>query len=270
MMSPDRASEHHNAENAEGRTTGGSGGHQVLAAAFPEIGAGGFTSRDGTIEFLSRVQALLQPSMQVLEFGAGRGAGLQDDAVAFRRALRNLQGKVARVVACDIDEAVLEHPAADETLVIQPAAPLPLPDAAFDLILADFVFEHIQDAALVSGELTRVLKPGGWLCARTPNKYGPVSLVTRLIDNSRHSRLLRWAQPERKEIDVFPTAFRLNSLRDLRRWFPAERFEHFTYRYEPEPGYFFNNPVMLRLMLFLSWLLPPVMKTNLFVFLRQR
>ncbi|MEA1049017.1 methyltransferase domain-containing protein [Lamprobacter modestohalophilus] len=269
-MSQDETPGHRNATKAKGRTSEGIGGHQVLAAAFPEIGAGGFTSRDGTIEFLSRVHSLLQPPMQVLEFGAGRGAGLQDDAVAFRRELRNLHGKVARVVACDVDEAVLEHPAADETRVIQPDAPLSFPDAAFDLILADFVFEHIQDAALVSGELARVLKPGGWLCARTPNKYGPVSLVTRLIDNSRHSRLLRWAQPERKEIDVFPTTFRLNSLRDLRRWFPSERFEHFTYRYEPEPGYFFNNRVVLRLMLFLSWLLPPVMKTNLFVFLRKQ
>jgi len=243
---------------------------QALATVFPEIGSGGFTSRDGTVEFFSRVQSLLLAHMQVLEFGAGRGAGLLDDPVPFRRELRNLQSKVARVVACDVDDAVLEHPGADETVVIQPDAPLPFGDAAFDLVVSDFVFEHIQDQALVSAELQRVLKPAGWLCARTPNKYGPVSLVTRLIHNSRHSQVLRWAQPERKDIDVFPTVFQLNSLRDLRRWFPTDRFEHFTYRYEPEPGYFFNNPMVLRLMLFLSWVLPPVMKTNLFVFMRKR
>lgn len=120
--------------------------------------------------------------------------------------------------------------------------------------------------ALVSAELARLLKPGGWLCARTPNKHCRVSLVTRLIDSSRHSRMLRWAEPERKEIDVFPTAFRLNSVRSLHCWFPAERCEHFSYRYEPEPGYFFNS----RVVLFLNWLLPPAMKTNLFVFLRKR
>ena len=266
-MSPN---EDRHADRPERRTRTGRGGRQALAAPFPEIGAGGFTSRDGTVEFLSRVHALLQPHMQVLEFGAGRGAGLQDDAVSFRRRLRNLRGKVARVVACDVDEAVLTHPGADETVVIQPDAPLPFADAAFDLVVSDFVFEHIQDPALVSAELARVLKPGGWLCARTPNRYGPVSLVTRLIDNSRHSRVLRWAQPERKEIDVFPTAFRLNSLRALRRWLPTERFEHYTYHYEPEPGYYFNSRLMLRLLLFLGWLLPPVMKTNLFVFLRKR
>ena len=97
-----------------------------------------------------------------------------------------------------------------------------------------------------------------------------VSLVTRLIDNSRHSEILRRVQPDRHEVDVFPTAFKLNSKRELRQWFPAEAFDDFTYRYEPEPGYYFNNRLVLQLMLFVSWILPPTMKTNLFVFLRKR
>ena len=242
----------------------------VLSVAFAEVGAGGFTSRDGTVEFLSRVNALLQSQMHVLEFGAGRGAGLQDDPVPFRRGLRNLKGKVARVVACDVDAAVAENPGADETVVIEPDARLPFPDAAFDLVVSDFVFEHIQNPEQVSRELARVLKPGGWLCARTPNKYSPVSLVTRVIHSSRHTKILRWAQPHRREIDVFPTVFKLNSQRDLHAWFPSEAFEHFTYRYEPEPGYFFNSRFVLVLMLLVSWLAPPVMKTNLFIFLRKR
>lgn len=49
-------------------------GSKALTVAFPEIGAGGYTSRDGTVEFYGRVQALLRPTMHVLDFGAGRGA----------------------------------------------------------------------------------------------------------------------------------------------------------------------------------------------------
>jgi SAM-dependent methyltransferase len=241
-----------------------------LATWFPEVGAGGFTALDGSIEFYGRVQALLRSEMQVLDFGAGRGAALHDDPVDFRRNLRTLKGKVARVVACDVDEAVLSNPGADQTLVIALDAPLPFADGSFDLILSDMVFEHVTNPLLVCGELRRILKPGGWLCARTPNKYGPVSLATRLINNSRHSKILRWAQPERHEIDVFPTAFKLNSQRELLAWFPADAFDNFTYRYEPEPAYFFNNRFVLLLMLFVNWLLPPVMKGNLFIFLRKR
>ncbi|EGV20675.1 class I SAM-dependent methyltransferase [Thiocapsa marina] len=243
---------------------------RVLQTWFPEVGAGGFTALDGSIEFYGRVQALLRPEMHVLDFGAGRGAALLDDPVAFRRDLRRFKGRVARVVACDVDEAVLSNPGADERLVIPLDAGLPFADNAFDLIVSDFVFEHVTNPALVSAELRRILKPGGWLCARTPNKYCPVSLVTRLIHNSGHTKILRWAQPNRREIDVFPTAFKLNSKRDLDAWFPVETFTHFTYRYEPEPGYFFNNRHVLALMLVVAWLLPPVMKTNLFIFLRKR
>jgi len=241
----------------------------VLMRWFPEVGAGGYTSLDGTVEFYGRVQALLRPDMHVLDFGAGRGAGLQEDAAAFRKALRRLRGKVAKVTACDVDEAVLKNPGADEAVVIRPDESLPFEDGAFDLIVADFVFEHIGDPALVSTEMRRILKPGGWICARTPNRYCLVSLLTRLIHSSRHSRVLRWVQPERKSIDVFPTVFKLNSKRDISTWFKPDAFDNFTYRYEPEPSYFFNSRAVFALMLFLNWLSPPVMKSNLFVFLRK-
>ncbi len=242
----------------------------ALIGSFPEIGAGGYTSIDGTIEFYTRINALLRPDMAVLDFGAGRGAALRDDPCFYRRGLRYLRGKVAKVVACDVDDAVLDNPGADETQVIKPDAPLPFADRSFDLIVGDFVFEHIQDSALVAAELSRVLKPGGWICARTPNKYGLVSLATRLIHNSQHASLLRWAQPGRKAEDVFPTSFCLNSRRAIAQNFPPHSFDNFTYRYEAEPAYVFNNRMVLTTMLLLNRLIPPMMKSGLFVFLRKR
>ena len=251
-------------------TTGSRRSLDVIAQWFPEVGAGGYTSLDGTVEFYGRVQSLLRPDMQVLNFGAGRGAGLQEDQIAFRRNLRTLPGRVAKVVACDVDEAVLENPGVDEAVVIRSDVPLPFADASFDMIVSDFVFEHIADAALVSAELRRILKHGGWICARTPNKYCLISLVTRLIHNSQHSWLLRWVQPNRKSIDVFPTVFRLNSKRAITRWFGPKDFDNFTYRYEAEPSYFFNSRAVFTLMLLINRLSPPVMKTTLFVFLRKK
>lgn len=215
----------------------------ILYRSFPEMGAGGFTSRDGTIEFYTRVNALLSPQEVVLVFGAGRGVALSEGRSAYKRRLMRLQE-------------------ADE--------PLPFADESFNLIVSDFVFEHIADPASVSTELRRILKPGGWICARTPNKYCLVSLATRLIRNSWHASLLRWVQPERKATDVFPTAFQLNSLREIRKWFPSEVFENYTYRYEAEPSYFFNSRLVFALMLQINHLSPPVLKSNLFVFLRKK
>jgi SAM-dependent methyltransferase len=242
----------------------------IRAQWFPEVKAGGYTSLDGTVEFYGRVQALLRPEMVVLDFGAGRGSGLQNDSSSFRKDLRVLRGKVAKIVACDVDEAVLDNPGADQTLVILPNEPLPFADGTFDMIISDFVFEHITDPALAAAELQRILKSGGWICARTPNKYCLISLITRIIHNSQHSRLLRWVQPERKSIDVFPTVFKLNSKRDISTWFKSDAFDNFTYRYEAEPSYFFNNRVVFALMLWVNRLSPPVMKSGLFVFLCKK
>ena len=244
--------------------------NQIMAGWFPEVGAGGFTSLDGTIEFYTRINALLVPGMTVLDFGGGRGAALTEGDCNYRKRLMTLRGKVKKVIACDVDEVVLSNPGADETVVIQPDAPLPFADDAFDLIISDFVFEHIDNPSLVSSELRRILKPGGWICARTPNKYCLISLVTRLIHNSRHSRILRRVQPERQSIDVFPTVFKLNNKRAITTWFPPDAFDNFTYRYEAEPSYFFNHRAVFALMLLINWLTPPVMKSGLFVFLRKK
>lgn len=45
----------------------------VLTRMYPEIGAGGFSSIDGTVEFYGRVSSLVKDDSVVLDFGAGRG-----------------------------------------------------------------------------------------------------------------------------------------------------------------------------------------------------
>ena len=62
---------------------------------------------DGTIEFYTRINALLRPTMVAPDFGAGRGPVLADGYSDHKKKLMTLRGKVAKVVACDIDEAVL-------------------------------------------------------------------------------------------------------------------------------------------------------------------
>lgn len=243
---------------------------KTLAAVFPEVGAGGFTRVDGSIEFYSRVQALLAPEMRVLDFGAGRGQWFDDDTCAYRKTVRQIRGKVRELVACDVDSAVLENRAADRVVHTQPGHALPFEDASFELIVADYVFEHLSNPLASSGELGRVLSPGGWLCARTPNAWGYVALVSRLVGNRSHVTVLHRAQPRRKAIDVFPTVYKLNSLRAIRRYFRDTEFENFSYRYDAEPAYFFDSPMILRCFELLQWILPPPCASQLFVFLRKR
>lgn len=45
---------------------------------------------------------------------------------------------------------------------------LELPDASYDVIFCNHVFEHIPDDRAAMRELRRVLKPGGWAILQTP------------------------------------------------------------------------------------------------------
>jgi len=244
--------------------------NKILRTFFPELDISGYTSIDGTVEFYSRINSILDSSMTVLDYGAGRGAWFEDDVCAYRKSLRQMKGKVKEVIGCDIDSVVLENRSVDRSMLIGSNGCLPIEDASIDLIICDWAFEHIAEPAEVAKEFRRVLKVNGWICARTPNKYSYVSLLTRLIKNSLHVKLLRFAQPGRKEIDVFPTTFKLNSFRDINNWFDPTVFFSHTYRHESEPAYFFNNKIVFLIMLLLNKLGPHSMKANLYIFLRKK
>lgn len=243
---------------------------ELFGKVYPEIGAGGFTSIDGSIEFYGRVKALLEKNMIVLDFGAGRGAWFEDDICAARTAARLIKGQVKKVIGCDVDPAIFENRSIDEALEIQPGEPISVETSSVDLILSDYVFEHIIDVDWFVGELDRILKPGGWICARTPTKFCYVSLFARLVRNRQHSAILKRAQPSRKEEDVFPTAYRLNSLSKLARVFPGENYQHYSYLYAAEPAYHFDNVFLFRIFQFIHWLTPKWFCGNLFIFLRKR
>jgi SAM-dependent methyltransferase len=236
---------------------------------YPEIAAGGFSRVDGTIQFYIRVNSLLRPEFRVLDLGAGRGAWLDGGPDEFKFKLRMLRGKTAEVVGQDVDPVVAENRSLDRAVVSKPGERLPFSDQYFDLILADYVLEHVADPPALASEVRRTLKPGGWFCARTPNRLGYVSIVASLIRNRSHARVLRHAQPDRREIDVFPTVFLMNTMGALKRVFPATEFDHFSYYYQAEPSYHFNSRAVFAIMRAIDWMLPPILRGNLFVFLRK-
>lgn len=241
----------------------------VYNGIYPENQAGGFTRLDGTIQFFARVNALLRPEMTVLDFGAGRGL-IAEDKNRFRRELGILHHKVAKVIAVDVDDAVLENRISDEQHVFD-GTNLPIADRSVDLIVADHVLEHVGEPQATAAEIDRVLKPGGWFCARTPYSYSMLASVTRLIPNRSHANLVKRVQPGGRESkDVFPTRYRLNSFRALKKYFPKAKWDHHSYTWTPEPGYHFGSPTLVRLLRAVQYAKAPVGGEVLLVFLRKK
>jgi SAM-dependent methyltransferase len=238
------------------------------AAVFPEVGAGGYSRVDGTVEFWARVNALLPGDGVAVDLGAGRGQFL-DDPVPFRRSLHDIGSRCHRLVGLDVDPAVHENPALHEAHVIPPAGPFPLADASVDLLVSDWTFEHVADPAGLAAEIDRVLVPGGWVCARTPRKWGAIGIPTMLVPDRLHVAVLRRLQPAKAERDTFPTAYRLNSRAALREHFPVTRWAHHVYEYESEPAYVGRSATAMRAGLALQRLVPARASSTLMVFLRK-
>lgn len=234
----------------------------------PELGAGGFSRLDGAVEFYQRVRALVGPDDVVLDLGAGRGCFVEDP-VEHRRELRRLRGRVGALVGVDVDPVVTTNPTLDRAHVIGPDGFLPLPDASVDAVVADFVLEHVRYPARTAAELTRVLRVGGWICARTPNRWGSIALPARLVPDRLHCRVLARVQPGKQERDTFPTAYRMNTAADLRRWFPETSFRHCSYTHDSEPAYVGRSVLAWSAFRAVAAITPPPLRSMWMVFIQR-
>lgn len=223
---------------------------------------GGYSENDGTIDFYSRINCLINNDSKVLDYGAGRGYWAEDKSV-FRKQTRNLKGKVKIVYACDIDKAVYLNKNVDEILDMVDEK-VKAQNESIDIIIADFVLEHIENPRAFFKEIDRLLKPGGWFCARTPHKYNLISIFARLIKNKFHSSFLKYVQPNRNEIDVFPTYYRLNTLKKLKKVFKNYNDKSFIYR--TEPSYYFGKKSIFYLQKFIGVFLIGPLIGNLFIY----
>lgn len=228
--------------------------------------AGGFSQNDGTIDFYLRVNSLLNSSYTVLDLGAGRAAWYDDDKCEIRRNIRLIKGKVKKVIAADVDEVVLQNKASDDQLIIRNGQ-LDIEDHSVDLIVADYVLEHIVDPEKFVSLVGTKLRSGGWFCARTPHKFSYVAVAAALTSNSRHSAVLKRVQPDRKEIDVFPTAYRMNTLTDLRSHFSGWDDRSFIFR--ADPAYYFGSRLIYSIQAGVHRVIFKELCGNLFVFFQR-
>jgi SAM-dependent methyltransferase len=207
---------------------------------YPGLNTFGLSPIDGTLQFYSKINQLMAPDSVVLDFGAGRGAQL-DEVSPWKRDLLLLKPNCVRRIGCDIDEAVLQNRHLSESYILQETSNYDIPkqNNSVDLAIADWVLEHLPQPLRTFQEIHRVVKPEGWFCARTGNLLHYSYATAYLLSNRAFSkRFLSKAQPHRLEEDVFPKFFFANSIRRLKKLARATGFKKsLIYSWEPEPGY---------------------------------
>lgn len=244
--------------------------NKTTLRCYPELNYGGYSRCDGIVAFYARVNALLTPESTVLDIGCGRGAYIDDEASPWRNSLRNFKGRASRVIGIDVDEEGDTNPHIDEFHILENQDKWPVEDDSIDLSVSNCVLEHVENPASFFSECSRVMKSGGHVCLRTPNKHSYISLVASLIPNRFHASVTSKVQRKRKAEDVFPTFYRCNTKRSVRKAMNAAGFDVLVIRHEAEPAYMHFSKIAYRLGVIAHRLMPPPFASTLLIFARKR
>lgn len=190
----------------------------------------------GDTLYREAIRQRLGAGQRLLDAGCGR----------YMKFSKDLAGS-AQVVGIDLEPALETQNRAAPFGVRGDLGRLPFPPETFDVVISRSVVEHLPDPLQVFREFYRVLKPGGTLVIITPNKYDYVSLIASVTPYKLHRWLVSRIFPV-SEDDVFPTFYRANTIRSIRRaarsagltGIRVEAINHY-------PAYLMFSPVLFRL-----------------------
>jgi SAM-dependent methyltransferase len=150
---------------------------------------------------LSRIQPV-PPGASLVDVGAAQGRWVVACAKAGYRAIGVEPWEDARAIA----ERLAEHAGVQITVLPGVAESLPLPSNEFDVVLAQSVLEHVQDAQVAMNEACRVLKPGGvfWFYTASSlcpfqGEIGGFPLFGWYPDRLKR-RIMEWAKTHRPHL----------------------------------------------------------------------
>jgi ubiquinone/menaquinone biosynthesis C-methylase UbiE len=181
--------------------------------------------RDLSLRFYWKAQSVMVPGLQyaqsvyehvLWEVTTGRHAWLDlgcghQVLPPWRRVQESDLVKQTRViVGLDADFQSLKSHRTIGRRVCGSVTTLPFTSESFDLVSSNMVFEHLDDPERQLTEIARVLRPNGVLVFHTPNVRGYPTVLAKLVPEFVKKKLI-WTLERRKEEDVYPTFYRINS-----------------------------------------------------------
>jgi ubiquinone/menaquinone biosynthesis C-methylase UbiE len=166
---------------------------------------------------------------------------------------RALARTPALAVGSDMDASIRHHLVLQQRVIATGYA-LPFGNASFSLVTANMVMEHVEEPVRLLREVARVLQPGGRFLFHTPNRRHPAVRLAALVPGAAKRALVWWLENRREE-DVFPTFYRMNSVEDIRRQARDAGLEIAALRSWSSVGVLSSVPVARALELPILWML---------------
>lgn len=126
-----------------------------------------------------------------------------------------LVGCTSYIVGIDYDFLSLKKHKTIQKRVRGDISHLPFDEGCFDIVTSNMVFEHLKDPTIQIKEIHRVLKPGGVLLFHTPNALSYGTITAKLIPENIKDKLVFLLQ-KRKEEDIFPAYYKINSSNNIK------------------------------------------------------
>ena len=155
--------------------------------------------RNATEAYKARLAQLVAPGMRILHAGCGW------DKNEVSRPFKDQ----CKVIGVDSDPRVQSMFHGEFHLASLEA--LPFPNEHFDLIISEYVFEHLSDPHTVLGEMARVLRRGKRILVLTPNLYSYKTFAARLTPQAFHVVAGRHRYGKGHEKDMYSTLYRCNT-----------------------------------------------------------
>jgi ubiquinone/menaquinone biosynthesis C-methylase UbiE len=160
--------------------------------------------------YLEWLNSLLTPGLKWLDLGCGHQ--ILPDWVGADEP--EMVGRCDHAVGIDLDLPSLKANSVLRDRILGTLEHLPFPANSFDLVTANMVIEHLAEPAAVVSEVSRVMRPGGRFLFHTPNCKAPAMRMAAHTPESLKKTLI-WIFEQRKEEDVFPTHYRMNTPADI-------------------------------------------------------
>lgn len=240
---------------------------------YPEYKLFEFTFSDIIPIFFNAIEYLIslrKSDVIIADIGCGRGAfmdNIENDPVSKHFAkIRNYKGRVSKVIGLDVDSGAECNPTIDEFILIENDGKLNLPDSSVDVAICMFVVEHLENPSLFFKEISRILKKGGTICIVTPNKYSYVGIISSLIPNKYHSKVLKKSNVDRKEQDTFHTYYRCNTKKALKNVMKNNGLTPYVIYSDNDPQYLYFSSIAYSIGALYHKLAPNFIKLQLFAY----
>jgi ubiquinone/menaquinone biosynthesis C-methylase UbiE len=144
------------------------------------------------------------------------GCGHQLFASWMMNEEREMASRAQELIGIDLDQTGIAKHQSLHLRVVGNLERLPFPNGKFDVVTANMVIEHVEQPDIVLAEISRVLRIGGTFIFHTPNRNSFQNAILRKIPQAMKYKLSLILEG-RKEEDVFPTYYRLNTVKEIKR-----------------------------------------------------